>query len=252
MKKLFIIALCGLCAACAQPSMRILSFNVHNCSPAGSDAANYDAIAAYISEMKPEVVALQELDEHNLRHNESQIEELKQRTGMGGYWAKTIDYKDGGYGIGILYRQEPIAVSEVVLPGREPRKMVVAEFDNYFFISTHLCLAEENRTTSAEIINDYAASLQQQRKPIFMAGDFNTDDLNDAFFVQILERWDILNGEEPTHPNINARLRIDYIMSYRPTAPQKLTTTGRGVFKAEAVDITTLSDHLPIYVDLKF
>ena len=92
-------------------SVRLATYNTHRCEGwtqnSGTDRANYNNTAKVISLMDPDVIALQELDKNTTWHPTDQLQELADRTGMRPYYCKTIDYRGGDYGIGILCKTAP-------------------------------------------------------------------------------------------------------------------------------------------------
>ena len=131
-------------------SVRLATYNTHRCEGwtqnSGTDRANYNNTAKVISLMDPDVIALQELDKNTTWHPTDQLQELADRTGMRPYYCKTIDYRGGDYGIGILCKTAPKNTYAGDLPGEEARKFFLAEFDDYIFIATHFChKSDENR-----------------------------------------------------------------------------------------------------------
>ena len=202
-------------------SIRLATYNTHRCegweTQTNVDRANYNNTAKVISLIDPDVIALQELDKFTTWHPHDQLQELADRTGMKPYYCKTIDYRGGDYGIGILSKREPLRTVSGDLPGTEARKFFLAEFDDYIFIATHLChLETTNRAQSVEIINAYiAANYASYTKPIFLAGDFNDTpssytyrtmkgDMTDGF-------RDSGSGYGGTFRYLGGVLRIDYI-----------------------------------------
>ena len=124
-------------------SVRLATYNTHRCEGwtqnSGTDRANYNNTAKVISLMDPDVIALQELDKNTTWHQTDQLQELADRTGMRPYYCKTISYRGGDYGIGILCKTAPKNTYAGDLPGTEARKFFLAEFDGYIFIATHFC-----------------------------------------------------------------------------------------------------------------
>ena len=177
-------------------SIRLATYNTHRCegweTQTNVDRANYNNTAKVISLIDPDVIALQELDKFTTWHPHDQLQELADRTGMKPYYCKTIDYRGGDYGIGILSKREPLRTVSGDLPGTEARKFFLAEFDDYIFIATHLChLETTNRAQSVEIINAYiAANYASYTKPIFLAGDFNESNMSSEMMVKLKEKWE--------------------------------------------------------------
>ena len=233
-------------------SVRLATYNTHRCEGwtqnSGTDRANYNNTAKVISLMDPDVIALQELDKNTTWHAADQLQELADRTGLKPYYCKTIDYRGGDYGIGILCRMEPRKSCEGDLPGEEPRKFFLAEFDDFIFIATHFChKSEENRKRSFEIITQYIAeNYAAWTKPIYLAGDLNTAKLPEA----ALESWQIISTSANTFVNSTSPSRIDYILVYTKNNPV-FEVLGTAVPSYEQINVMTVSDHLPVLVDLK-
>ena len=102
-------------------SVRLATYNTHRCEGwtqnSGTDRANYNNTAKVISLMDPDVIALQELDKNTTWHQTDQLQELADRTGMRPYYCKTISYRGGDYGIGILCKTAPKNTYAGDLPG---------------------------------------------------------------------------------------------------------------------------------------
>ena len=195
-----------------------------------------------------DLIALQELDKNTTWHPTDQLQELADRTGMRPYYCKTIDYRGGDYGIGILCKTAPKTTYAGDLPGTEARKFFLAEFDGYIFIATHFChQSDENRQRSFEIITEYiAANYAAYTKPIYLAGDLNTSKLPAA----ALESWKIISTSANTFVNTSSPSRIDYVLVYTGNSPS-YEVLRTAVPSYEEINVMTVSDHLPVLVDLK-
>lgn len=225
----------------AADNVRIMSYNVRNAK--GLDnVRDVDRTAAVINRINPDVVAVQELDSVTRRSDGTYVlGEIAARTGMYATYAPAIDYDGGKYGIGILSRKKPVAVYRRALPGREEaRALVVAEFDNYKFCSTHLSLNEDDRLASIDVIKNLAGG----DKPLFIAGDMN--DYPDSRFIRSLAgSFTILNDTtKRTFPADKPDITIDYIAAYNQ--PDKMY-----VLKSRKIlDEPVASDHRPLVVDV--
>ena len=177
MKNLILCLLClmvglGLHASSAHgDSLRIMSYNVHN--GIGMDGkVDYARIAHVISDVRPDVVALQELDSVTHRSPVNVLEEIAGVTGMNYVFGPAISYGGGKYGIGVMSKEKPLNVRNVFLPGKEEaRTLLVVEFEKYIFLATHFSLTAADQIKSVEIILKEALS---KEKPVFMAGDMNS------------------------------------------------------------------------------
>lgn len=220
-------------------TLRVMCYNVRNCK--GLDLQlDYDRSAGVINNVLPDIVAVQELDSMTTRYEGYYaLGELAKRTGMHDYYAPSIDYKGGKYGIGILSKEPALSLVQHPLPCRkEPRTMLVAEFEKFYFICTHLSLNEEDRVTSAGIIRNVVAKLD---KPVIIAGDFNAEPDSQAMKVFKEFMTTLSNPEQFTFPADVPTCCIDYIMTNSPNVTGKNATV-----VAEPV----ASDHRPLYVDV--
>ena len=237
-------------------SIRLATYNTHRCegweTQTNVDRANYNNTAKVISLIDPDVIALQELDKFTTWHPHDQLQELADRTGMKPYYCKTIDYRGGDYGIGILSKREPLRTVSGDLPGTEARKFFLAEFDDYIFIATHLChLETTNRAQSVEIINAYiAANYASYTKPIFRAGDFNESNMSSEMMVKLKEKWEIISTSSNTFMNTATPKRIDYIVLYKGNKAA-CEVLGTAVPSYDEINVNKVSDHLPVLVDIK-
>lgn len=237
-------------------SIRLATYNTHRCegweTQTNVDRANYNNTAKVISLIDPDVIALQELDKFTTWHPHDQLQELADRTGMKPCYCKTIDYRGGDYGIGILSKREPLRTVSGDLPGTEARKFFLAEFDDYIFIATHLChLETTNRAQSVEIINAYiAANYASYTKPIFLAGDFNESNMSSEMMVKLKEKWEIISTSSNTFMNTATPKRIDYIVLYKGNEAA-CEVLGTAVPSYDEINVNKVSDHLPVLVDIK-
>ncbi len=90
------------------PQLRILTYNVHHCQ--GTDGKfDYNRIAKIINDLRPDVVALQEVDRKTNRSSGvDQAAVLAELTGLHHAFDRAIDFDSAQYGLAILSR----------LPGR--------------------------------------------------------------------------------------------------------------------------------------
>ena len=241
MKKiLLILAIFAIGATTASAQkMRVMTYNVRNGH--GVDGVkDIKRCAEVINDARPHVIAVQELDSMSRRNKKYVLGELAQLTGYHDYYHRTIPYKGGAYGIGILSRKEALSVDFRPLPCRkEPRGLLIVEFKKYYLLCTHLSLNQEDRVTSVGIIRDIVSKLD---KPVFIAGDMNARP-NSKPMKAFKEFTQVLNDENKfTIPSNKPRSCIDYILG------------ANGSFKVLKDYVyygTIASDHLPLYVDVK-
>lgn len=156
-------------------TLRVVCWNLHH--GVGEDGKlDLPRIANVIKEAKPDLVALQEVDNQCSRSGKvDQAAELAKLTGMHGAFGKAMDFQGGGYGQAILSRF-PIAHTKVhALPGMgEPRiafeAIVSIDSAKLRFISIHLDLDATQRLAQAESLT---ATFTGEKIPLILCGDFN-------------------------------------------------------------------------------
>lgn len=225
-----------------QDTLRVLSYNVQHCAKGLQKVA--DAILA----QRADVVALQELDSAWSRSNyKYQVKELSDLTGMYGIFCSALE----GYGIGILSNQIPQSIKVVALTSDfEPRRMLVAEYDNYVFASLHVGLSANARRGTGPIIKAEAENWVELGKPLIIAGDFNDDGTDGEMegargvLTKYLQENGFTYHSDLTTPTWSAGTYIiDNIISYDPIG-------GVEKISYEVVNDKTTSDHMPIVADL--
>ena len=229
-------------------NLRVLSYNVKHCA-GNRDGLNLPRTAKVIAAQHADVVALQEVDSAFSSRSDYkyQIKELAEATGMYGIFCSALT----GYGIGILSTQLPLSVKAVALtPDFEPRRMLVAEFDNFIFASLHVGLSASARRGSGPIIKAEAERWVETGKPLIIAGDFNDDGTDDEMqgargvLTKYLKENGFTYHSDLTTPTWSDGIYvIDNIISYDKIG---------GVEKVsyEVVNDKVTSDHMPIVSDL--
>ena len=219
--------------------VKILSYNVRHC--AGMDlVVDYDRTAEVIAENQPDVVALQELDSMMGRSGQKyQIEELAMRTNYYPVFGKAIDYDGGGYGVGVLTKEQPLSTKRIPLPGEEPRVLLIVELENYVIACTHLDLEESERLASTPLIIEEAQCWQ---KPFILAGDWN-DYPNSQVLNELQKYFTINSGNEPTFPADEPNECIDYVATFNNYSAKTLESV--------VIDEKEASDHRPLLVKIQ-
>lgn len=218
--------------------VKIMSYNVRHC--AGMDLmVDYDRTAEVIIKNQPDIVALQELDSMTGRSGRKyQLGELANRTNYYQVFGKAIDYDGGGYGVGILTKEQPLSTKRIPLPGEEPRMLLLVELENYVIACTHLDLEESERLASAPLIIEEA---QRWEKPFILAGDLN-DSINSPLLQELTKCFTINSENDPTFPADEPTECIDYVATFN-NSPGK-------TIESVVVDEPAASDHRPLMVKL--
>ena len=229
----------------AQDYLKLMSYNIRNTT--GLDGiSSSQRIADIIARENPDVVAIQEADSMTIRSQQRYVlGEIAEHAQMYAHYAPAIDFQGGKYGIGILSREEPVAVRNYALPGREEKRaLLVAEFADYIFCCSHFSLTKEDRLASINIIRQIASSYDG-RKPFFLAGDLNAEPSSND--IKALKKDFILLTDtlRSTFPASAPSITIDYIAAWRH---------GNNRFAnlaTEVIDEPIASDHRPLTVQLR-
>ena len=224
--------------------LRVMSYNVRHCA-GNKDGLNLPRTARAITAQHADVVALQEVDSvFSSRSNyKYQIKELAEATGMYGIFCSALT----GYGVGMLCTELPLAVKVVSLTADgEPRRLLLAEFDNYVFGSLHVGLSANARRGSGPIIKAEAERWVEKGKPLIIAGDFNDDGTDDEMqgargvLTAYLQQNGFTYHTSLTTPTWSDGIYvIDHIISYDAIGGVEKVST-------EVVNDKVTSDHMPI------
>lgn len=244
-------------ATAAEPTrLRVLCYNIHYGQ--GMDGKyNIERLAGVINKLKPDLVALQEVDVGVRRSSRvHQARKLGELTGMAVRYGPTQHYQGGLYGNAVLTRLPVLDVAIHPLPYTEataervtyPRGAIAVTVRTrngkpLRFISTHFQhnLAED-RLAEAKAINKLFGS--DPDLPSILAGDMNATP--DSLPIQeLLKLWTNASDKpaSPTAPSQKPRARIDYIF-YRSTSSIKL-------IDASVIDESMASDHRPVFAVLE-
>lgn len=242
-------ALCVFCCSCKKPQtvpLRLMSYNVRHCCGADKKVDIDRTVAAILRE-KPDFVGIQELDCRSPKRSGGvdQPAELGRLTGMHATFAAAVNYPNGGgYGVAVLSKEKPLSVVKFPLPGREPRMLLLCEFKDFWFGTTHLSLQSTNRVKSAGIIRK-SVEERSQNKPVILTGDWNATPKSDTLvefekFMTVLskERSRTYHGFKPYKPG--SENCIDYI------AVSSSFLSDFEVKDSYVVEDTVTSDHFPV------
>lgn len=253
-KSLAIGLLCLISSVCWSQSqtITILSYNIyHGEDPYQPNRPNLDQVISLIKQLDPDIVAFQEVDSMTTRtarvygEKVDLVKEIGKQTDMAAYFAKAMDYADGGYGEGLLVKGSPTFSSQL-LPtpvGGEPRSVAWAETADQILIGgTHLCHQfEENRKAQVKAIDE---AIQKQQKPVIWMGDLNFGP-NDPEYALIKDAYTdaavAAKNEQPTYRSETFADRIDYV--WYSSKDFKLVSY-------EVLDVP-YSDHFPVLVTLE-
>ena len=246
------VAISIYCVSCCHTErvetapLRLMSYNVRHCCGA-DQKVDIDRTVAAILREKPDFAGIQELDccSPNRSDGVDQPAELGRLTGMYATFAAGIKYpNNGGYGVAVLSKEKPLSVMRLPLPGREPRVLLLCEFKNLWFGTTHFALQATNRVKSVEIIRKVVDE-RSSKKPVFLTGDWNAIPESETLcefrkFMTVLskEKSRTFHGFKPYESG--SECCIDYV------AVSTSSASGFEVKDSYVVEDTVTSDHFPI------
>jgi endonuclease/exonuclease/phosphatase family metal-dependent hydrolase len=224
-------------------TLRVLSYNIHH--GRGVDGkVDLPRLAKVIDGVKPDLVALQEVD-HKTRRTGGvdQTAELAKLTGLHGKFGTAIDFEGGEYGQAILSRFRIGEVKVHMLPGepeREQRIAFAAEIaleekgSKLVFATTHLHHQnDEFRQKQAARIDEVFG---MEPRMVFVAGDLNAPPDSKPLGV-LAKNWKSADMGKPllTFPVRKPARQIDYVL-YRKTDRIR-------VVEVKVLDEALASDH---------
>ncbi len=252
LRLLTLLALAASAFAAEPVTLRVMSYNIHHGE--GLDGnLDLDRIAKVITDAKPDIVGLQEVDRGTERTQRRDLPaELAKLTGLTVQFDRNIPHQGGDYGNAVLTRfpikraknthlksfanGEQRGVQQLVLDiqGRE-----------VLFMNTHLDARRdpaerEHSATELRALVQAAGAM-----PVILVGDFNA--VPDAKSIAPLrdfltDTWPAVSKDPGfTIPVKKPTRRIDYIW----ITPATITPVSMAVPYSEA------SDHLPIVAELK-
>lgn len=236
----------------AEPTtLRLVAYNIKH--GRGMDSrVDLKRIASVLRKLKPDLVALQEIDHTCTRSGKvDQAAALGALLGMHHRFGNFMDFQGGQYGLAVLSRF-PIQKSRrhQLAPGAEPRcalEVTVqpsADAPPLSFVSIHNDWTREAFRMAQ--VADLLAGLKQRRHPVILAGDFNAEPeaeslarLRTAGFLILPKKKDA-----KTFPSPSPKIEIDYFMTRGfPFVNPPLTIVH---------DERLASDHRPIVMELPF
>jgi endonuclease/exonuclease/phosphatase family metal-dependent hydrolase len=232
--------------------LRVLSYNIHHGE--GVDRkVDLPRIAEVIKSVKPDLVALQEVDS-GVRRTEGidEPQELAKLTGMKVVFGNNIRYQGGDYGNAVLSKLPIKRHKNHPLPSfyeGEQRGVLEVKVETnvlgqtVLFFATHLDYrpADGERLASVKFINDLVTS--RKARPALLAGDLNATPDSTALrgFKKL---WTSVNEEDlPTFPVEKPTRQIDFIL-FHPAERWKAVET-------RVLDEAVASDHRAIFAVLE-
>lgn len=227
--------------------LRILSYNIHHAE--GVDGKlDVPRIAQVILSVKPDLVALQEVDKNTIRTGKvNQDIELSRLTKMNSVFGSNITFQGGQYGNAILSKFPIIKNKNFLLPnvdsgeqrGLLQSQIQISNKENVLFFSTHLDhrRSDTERLASAKAINQIISL--DNKSPAILAGDFN--DVPDSPTLKELGKVWLRTNKKilRTIPASKPSRQIDYIF-VQPKERWK-------IIESQILDEDIASDHRAIF-----
>ena len=265
---------CGTSQGNQKKTRRLVTYNVGIFGKFDLSSEAYTA--SLMKELAPDAIALQELDSCTTRSGVDRVQATVFAAAMGENWGNVYghalkSYREGSYGIGMVWDNDKVKVKEtfkVMLPKGEcveERALQVVEYEDFVFASTHLNGNVTSLKPSVEIITETLKSKYgESDKPVFLGGDFNARPDNPCI-EYMRQNWTILTPEGatgvggknrglPNPPQTIEEVKggcIDYIMLLNNKAEVELVDS-KICFQFESGSAFESSDHLPVYVDVRF
>lgn len=225
-------------------TLKLMTYNLRF-----GELASMKEIADYITSENPDIIALQECDwgtyrERAVHQNGVRfVNELAYHTEMFGVYGKSIQFRGGYYGLGLLSKYPILKYERVLLPNdgnTEQRSMLVVDIELpcgkiITFVNTHLEVkTSQMRIEQVEFINDYLKDCPNQ---LFLAGDMNA--IPDSEEMAMLrKKWKDLTNRVFTYHTSKPEIKIDYIYA-KPGKTVNLLNT-------QVSEGIKLSDHFPV------
>lgn len=248
---LFAVSMLGGCAT-KPVRLRVLTYNIHHGE--GTDGVfDYERLAAVIKAQKPDLVALQEVDNQTGRSSGiDQAKVLGDLTGLKSLYGMAMAYDGGEYGEAILTSLPIVETHNAPLPysmGHEPRSALMARVRvgqagqserHVWFIGTHLDHTRNpaDRLAQAKEINRVIG--RDDQALAILAGDLNAvpeSEVMQTFYEMWTDSAVVAGNPQPTIPSHNPRRRIDYVL-YRPANQFR-------VIESKVIHEPVASDHAP-------
>jgi endonuclease/exonuclease/phosphatase family metal-dependent hydrolase len=241
-------------------TLRVMTYNVHSC--VGMDGKiDVERIARVIARVRPDVVALQELDVGRARSfGLDQAHLIARHLEMEFHFHPALHLEEERYGDAILTHLPQRLVKAGTLPGLadkpqlEPRGALWVAVDLHGrevqILNTHLGLHPRERMAQIEaLLGDEWLGNEQCRDPVILCGDFNALPSSQVC-RQLCARLKDVQIEAQGHRPVSTftsrfpTVRIDHIY-----IGPGLTVTGIEVSGSELARVA--SDHLPLVAELR-
>ncbi len=204
--------LTGLLPLSAEPEIRVVTYNLHHAE--GTDGVlDLDRIATVITDERPDIVCLQEVDRNCARtHRVDMPAELAKRLNMEYAFGPNLDLEGGAYGNSTLSRFPIVESANFSLPFVEGgerrgclRTVVNVDGRDIDVLNTHFDLLPQARKEQAARVVDLARDL-----PTILAGDLNERPDGPAITILLTRYRDTFGAAESATSMPDQR--IDFVL----------------------------------------
>jgi endonuclease/exonuclease/phosphatase family metal-dependent hydrolase len=243
-------------------TIRVMTWNIHHGE--GLDKkVDVDRIAQVILSVKPDVVALQEIDRGVERSGKIDIiTRLADLTEMTYAFGKTLDYQGGDYGNAFLTRfpilEERNLQYRLLQPGEQRgllQLVLDVRGDEVVVANTHL---ESRADDSARVSSagELSATMKgYYPRPAVVCGDFNDPPesrVMSDFRKDFEDSWQLVErGDGFTFPSDLPKKRIDYIMILNNSKRDSASAAVQLRPMSARVIRSAASDHLPLVIEFE-
>ncbi|MFO7820932.1 MAG: endonuclease/exonuclease/phosphatase family protein [Lentisphaeria bacterium] len=241
--------------------LRVVTYNIHSCI--GMDGKVMpERIAAVLRRLRPDVVALQEVDSGRRRSfNHDQLGRISKEMGMYHIYFPLLKGEDGEYGIAVLSRYpfETLRLKAYDIPAerqsREERGIVWLRVNmpegSFHFMNTHFGLLKWEKLEQASQLTgaDFLGSIPPE-EPVVLCGDFNSLPGSEPYEVITKRLHDIQRIFQPHKPlptffGRRPMFRIDHIFVSDGITVNRIKIPHSSLAR-------TASDHLPLGADIEW
>lgn len=236
-------------------TIRLVSYNV---GVFNKYTNSISMVADIIKELDADVVGMNEVDSCTTRTGQIyQAKSLAEQLGNWHYYyGRAMAYKGGAYGNAIVMSNKfNVTDTELItIPkgsGSEQRSCAILKSDRFVYMATHLEVkTSEARLAGVELITDWAKThYGNTDTPVFLCGDMNCEP-DDIVIDELCKEWTLISTTKNTYPSVGSTKCIDFIFALKNNA--KYDVLGSDVPTAFTyVDVTSASDHLPVYTDIR-
>lgn len=230
--------------------LRVVSYNIRH-GRGMDNRVDLPRTATVLRTLAPDIVGLQEVDEHVTRSGGvPQADSLGRLLGMHAAFGAFMDYQGGRYGMGILSRHPIARAHPIRLPdGNEPRIALLVDValpggDTISVVNVHFDWVGNDTLRFAQA-SALTRVLDTLRTPYILLGDFNDEPASRtlALFTARAREMKKPASDHFTFSSTEPNKEIDFI--FAAPASRWVEATAR------VIDERVASDHRPVVVEIR-